>query len=127
MVYDKTLGLHPEDLENSAAVTLMGTDIERIAYNLKQIHELWSSIVEIAIALWLLGRQVGVACVIPLVVSIGTIAHSIVDTVHATNIHSNSLCWSNGSHLLSIRRGSETMDRTCAEKIGNYIDYAWRY
>jgi hypothetical protein len=71
MIYDKTLGLQPEDLENSAAVTLMGTDIERIAYNLRTVHELWASIVEIAIALWLLGRQVGVACVIPLVISLG--------------------------------------------------------
>lgn len=71
MIYDKTLGLQPEDLENSAAVTLMGTDIERIAYNLRTVHELWASIVEIAIALWLLGRQVGVACIIPLVIALG--------------------------------------------------------
>lgn len=70
MIYDKTLGLQPEDLGNSAAVTLMGTDIERIAYNLRTVHELWASIIEISIALWLLGRQVGVACVIPLVIAL---------------------------------------------------------
>jgi hypothetical protein len=70
MIYDKTLGLQPEDLENSAAVTLMGTDIERITTNLRTVHELWASIIEISIALWLLGRQIGPACVIPLVISL---------------------------------------------------------
>lgn len=73
MTYEQTLGSQPEDLTDSAAITLMGTDVERIATSLLGFHELWASLLEIAISLWLLGRQVGVACIIPLVIAIGEI------------------------------------------------------
>lgn len=71
MTYEQTLGLRPEDLTDSAAITLMGTDVEQIATSLLGFHELWASVVEVAIALWLPGRQVGAACIIPLIIAIG--------------------------------------------------------
>lgn len=56
------------DLGEITAVTLIGTDIERIAYNFMQIHEIWASIIEIGVAIWLLERQVFLASLAPVVV-----------------------------------------------------------
>ena len=50
---------------DKAAVTLMSTDIERIRIGLPIIHELWISVIEVAIAVWLLERQVSYAVVGP--------------------------------------------------------------
>lgn len=52
------------------AVTLMGTDIERIVVGFRSIHELWASILDIAIALWLLEQQVYAACIMPALIAI---------------------------------------------------------
>ncbi|KAH8703765.1 putative multidrug resistance-associated protein [Talaromyces proteolyticus] len=58
------------DLKDSEAVTLMGTDVERIVDSLTYVHELWASIVEVGIATWLLVRQVSFASLMPLLVGI---------------------------------------------------------
>ncbi|TPR02115.1 Proline racemase family protein [Aspergillus niger] len=46
----------------------MGTDVERIVSGSRVTHELWASLLEIAIAIYLLERQVGVACLVPAVI-----------------------------------------------------------
>ncbi|KAI1820838.1 ABC transporter [Xylaria intraflava] len=53
---------------DTAAVTLMGTDVERIYTGVRLMHEVWASIIQIAIASWLLYRQLGLAFLAPLVV-----------------------------------------------------------
>ncbi|KAJ5716811.1 P-loop containing nucleoside triphosphate hydrolase protein [Penicillium malachiteum] len=57
------------DLEDFAALTLMGTDVERIRTGFRSILELRASPIETAIGIWLLARQVGVASVVPAVIS----------------------------------------------------------
>ncbi|KAJ5205337.1 ABC transporter transmembrane domain type 1 [Penicillium cf. griseofulvum] len=74
MIYDQTIDMTAADLTDSAAITLMGTDVERIVANLKNLHEAWASIIEVGIAIWLLEREIGVACFIPLVTSLGSVA-----------------------------------------------------
>ncbi|KAJ6043571.1 uncharacterized protein N7446_001769 [Penicillium canescens] len=73
MIYDQTIGTTAGDLNDSAAITLMGTDVERIVANLKNMHEAWASIIELGVAVWLLEREVGVACLIPLIISLGCV------------------------------------------------------
>ncbi|KAJ5405756.1 ABC transporter integral membrane type 1 [Penicillium sp. CMV-2018d] len=73
MIYDQTIDMTAADLTDSAAITLMGTDVERIVANLKNMHEAWASIIEVGIAIWLLERELGVACFIPLVISLGSV------------------------------------------------------
>lgn len=53
-----------------AAVTLMSADVERITDGLRPLHDFWASIIQIGIALYLLKRQMGVACVVPIVIAI---------------------------------------------------------
>ncbi|CAG8907277.1 unnamed protein product [Penicillium egyptiacum] len=73
MIYDQTIDMTAADLTDSAAITLMGTDVERIVTNLKNLHEAWASIIELGTAIWLLEREIGVACFIPLVISLGSV------------------------------------------------------
>ncbi|KAH8821942.1 ABC transporter-like protein [Xylogone sp. PMI_703] len=68
-VYKKTTDISTVALDSSAAVTLMSTDIERIQFGLRSLHECWASIIQIVIATWLLQRQLGLACIVPVVIA----------------------------------------------------------
>ncbi|RDW84315.1 hypothetical protein BP6252_01905 [Coleophoma cylindrospora] len=70
MIYDKMLYVKSSTTGDSAAVTLMGTDVERIAEVLPQVGDVWADCLQVAIAIYLLERQLGVVCVIPVVVAI---------------------------------------------------------
>ncbi|KAK0633647.1 hypothetical protein B0T14DRAFT_561223 [Immersiella caudata] len=48
-VYRHTASLQATAVKDSAAITLMGTDVERIVQNVRLVHELWASIPEAAI------------------------------------------------------------------------------
>lgn len=50
----------------------MSADTERICVGLRQCHELWASLLDIAVALWLLHRQLSGAAFTPLAVILGT-------------------------------------------------------
>ena len=70
LVYKQSLRARKVDMPGITAVTLMGTDIERIVAGFRSIHELWASLLDIAIALWLLEQQVYAACVMPALISL---------------------------------------------------------
>jgi len=53
------------------AITLMGTDVERIIHGAQMFHEVWGSLLNIIIASWLLGRQVSLACLAPVLLVLG--------------------------------------------------------
>lgn len=44
---------------------------ERIAQALRLIHEIWASILEVGTALWLLERQLQLAFLVPLIITLG--------------------------------------------------------
>ncbi|GBF66290.1 fatty acid synthase subunit alpha [Trichophyton mentagrophytes] len=56
-----TLQLDASAVRDSAALTLMSVDIERISSGLRYFHEIWASPIDIGLALWLLQQQLGVA------------------------------------------------------------------
>jgi ATP-binding cassette subfamily C (CFTR/MRP) protein 1 len=70
-IYRKTTEISLTALDNSAAVTLMSTDVERIVMGLKMMHEFWANLIQVGIATWLLQRELGLACVAPIALSIG--------------------------------------------------------
>ena len=51
--------------DDSAALTLMSTDMERIRVGFRFAHEMWASIIQAGLAVWMLHRQVGVVFVVP--------------------------------------------------------------
>ncbi|KAF5492420.1 ABC transporter atnG [Colletotrichum siamense] len=68
-VYEKTLGIDPARCDTTAAVPLISTDMERIIAGFKDVHEIWANTVQVAISVWLLYRELGIACVAPAVVA----------------------------------------------------------
>ncbi|KAL4960800.1 putative ABC multidrug transporter [Aspergillus stella-maris] len=47
--------------DDSTALTLMSTDMERIRMGLRSVHETWASVIQAGLAAWMLYRQLGVA------------------------------------------------------------------
>ena len=64
LIYSKSLVISDGAHDNKAALTLMSTDVDRIASSLQTVHEIWANFFELGIALYLLERQVGVATVV---------------------------------------------------------------
>ncbi|KAG4434582.1 hypothetical protein IFR05_009938 [Cadophora sp. M221] len=61
------------NVNGSAAMTLMGTDVEQIAENLHLIiTDLWANLLQIGIAIWLLERQLGAVCIAPVILAIAS-------------------------------------------------------
>jgi ABC-type siderophore export system fused ATPase/permease subunit len=71
ILYWKTTLLAEENVKEGAILTLMGTDVERIVDSFRSLHEIWASIIEIAVALYLLQHQVYLACLVPAILSLG--------------------------------------------------------
>jgi ATP-binding cassette subfamily C (CFTR/MRP) protein 1 len=70
MLYGKATGVGLTDVDTASSLTLMSADIERIVTGMETGHEVWSNTIEIALAMYLLQRQLGVACAIPIGVAI---------------------------------------------------------
>jgi ATP-binding cassette subfamily C (CFTR/MRP) protein 1 len=68
LIFNKTLILRDGVYDESAAVTHMSTDIDRIATSMQSMNEVWSRLVEVAIGVWLLSIQLGAVSVIPILV-----------------------------------------------------------
>jgi hypothetical protein len=94
MIYDCTTNLNTSKLGDSQAVTLIGTDVERICNSLQAFHECWVSVIEVALAVYLLERQVGLTCVVPTVVSLGscTILQPVVTDCTLTDLPKQKVC-----------------------------------
>ena len=77
-IYQTLMRLQIVDITDSAAVTLMSTNIECIRVGLLNLHEFWATPVEVAIASWLLYGQLGVAFVALLRLVLFSVASSSV-------------------------------------------------
>ncbi|KAK3377548.1 P-loop containing nucleoside triphosphate hydrolase protein [Podospora didyma] len=67
-VYKKTTEAKLSAADDSASLTLMSADVERVIVGFKGMHDFWASLIEIALACWLLSRQIGASFVVPLIV-----------------------------------------------------------
>ncbi|KAI1803292.1 putative ABC multidrug transporter [Daldinia bambusicola] len=54
--------------DESAPLTLMSTDVERIMSGIKTLHDIWSNLIEVGLASWLLYNLLGAAFVAPIVI-----------------------------------------------------------
>lgn len=71
LIFKKTINLDTTSTKEGAAVTLMSTDVDGIATAIQQMHEIWASVVELAVAVYLLERQIGLACVLVVIPAVG--------------------------------------------------------
>jgi hypothetical protein len=67
MIFNKTLRMSTSTISDAAAITLMSTDIERIGFGLIDMHETYSNIIEVVLALWLLARLLNLATIASMV------------------------------------------------------------
>lgn len=70
-VYSKVNDLSIMNTDDSAAMTLMSTDVERITIGLNLIHETWANMIEVSIGIYLLWLQLGVPAFVALGVALG--------------------------------------------------------
>ncbi|KAL8973607.1 MAG: hypothetical protein Q9197_002152 [Variospora fuerteventurae] len=77
MMFAKTPLIKANAADPASSLTLMSADIERITHGWQTMHECWASVVEVALAIWLLERQLGAACAIPIGVAVVSFVGSI--------------------------------------------------
>ncbi|KAH0371885.1 putative ABC multidrug transporter, partial [Aureobasidium melanogenum] len=65
-IYLRTTQARIDVSDENAAVTLMSTDMERIDLGFRSLHEVWASVIQAAIASWLLYSQLGIVFVAPI-------------------------------------------------------------
>lgn len=84
LVYDQSLHLDPNAAGANplAALTHANGDTDAAQQALYQAHDPWSSIVEIVVADYLIWRQMGAACAIPIAVAAGESATPTPWPVH---------------------------------------------
>ncbi|KAI9928790.1 hypothetical protein MW887_002008 [Aspergillus wentii] len=85
MLYKKAGTLSVKEADPAAALTLMSADIERITNGWQTMHDLWGNALEIGVAIFLLERQLGVACVVPVAVSVVALLGSMIGMVFVMN------------------------------------------
>jgi ATP-binding cassette, subfamily C (CFTR/MRP), member 1 len=81
-IFDRALHLPDGVYNESKAVSLMGTDTDRICVSIERVHEVWAQLLEVLIGVSLLGLQLGWICVLPVAIVLGsTILSSKVATI----------------------------------------------
>ncbi|KAM0350073.1 hypothetical protein ACHAPU_003236 [Fusarium lateritium] len=69
-IFSKATELSTTATDDSAAVTLMSSDVDVIVRAIREVHEFWANIIQLAIATWLLSTHIGYAASGPIIVSL---------------------------------------------------------
>ncbi|TVY85161.1 ABC transporter [Lachnellula suecica] len=80
MLYSKTADLSITAADPASSMILMSADVERITTGWQTMHELWANVIEIGLAIYLLERQLGAACAVPIAVALISITGSLLAT-----------------------------------------------
>lgn len=87
-LYDKALRANGQGTDIGTATVLMNVDLEKVLEGMKWLHEFWAVPVGIAIALYILHTNIGVAFMVPLIVLVLATAMSwdIGDVMRSRNL-----------------------------------------
>ncbi|KAL7950242.1 P-loop containing nucleoside triphosphate hydrolase protein [Trichoderma barbatum] len=83
-VFSKVTEVSIVAVDDSAALTLMSSDVDVIGRAMRQIHEFWANVIQIAIATWLLSKHIGYAAAGPIIVSVLSLVATMVVSPLAT-------------------------------------------
>lgn len=78
LIYRKALDLNIAQFERDAPLTLMSTDVERIAESMALFHDVWASAIELGLALYLLYTELGVGFLSPGICFAGAMVAMVV-------------------------------------------------
>lgn len=70
LIYSRALLIQDGLYDESASITLMSTDTDRVSLAIYNLNEVWARAIEVGIAIFLLARQLGWVAVIPLAIVI---------------------------------------------------------
>lgn len=73
-IYRKATTARIDTGRDSAALTLMSTDMDRINLGLRTIHDMWASLIQVALSSWMLYVQLGAVFVAPIALVIVCVA-----------------------------------------------------
>lgn len=68
LIYSRALQIQDGLYDESASITLMSTDTDRVSLAIYNLNEVWARGIEVGVAIFLLARQLGWVAVIPLVI-----------------------------------------------------------
>jgi hypothetical protein len=71
LIYARSLKIPAGVYDESAATTLINTDVFVLITSLQALCDIWARVIEISVGIWLLERQVGWVCIAPLVLVFG--------------------------------------------------------
>lgn len=74
MVYNKAIQMPEYKGEDVSAITAMHTDVNRVMAGFTHIHDLWASLIELPLCLWLLWHQLSTADVAPILIFLGKLS-----------------------------------------------------
>ncbi|KAJ5832236.1 hypothetical protein N7474_000547, partial [Penicillium riverlandense] len=78
MLYKKASSLNMTEADPENSLTLMSADVERITQGWQTMHEIWANSCEIALAIFLLERQLGISCAVPVCVALVALVGSLI-------------------------------------------------
>lgn len=74
-------------VETSPAITLMGTDVERIVTTLQYVISIAPDFIQVGLAVWILETRLGPICVAPVIVALSKLRlRSFVIHMKTTNV-----------------------------------------
>ena len=115
VVFVRTTQISTTMASDSASVTHMSTDTERTVRALREIHELWATLLQLAIATWLLEIHLGVGCVGPIAVTIGKTTSALIAVAVDLPSTFSRYCIQSLDGKIEQRPPSE-VDYLCAEE-----------
>lgn len=78
MLYKKASSLNLNEADPANSLTLMSADVERITQGWQTMHEIWANSAEIGLAIYLLERQLGISCIVPVCVALVALVGSLI-------------------------------------------------
>jgi len=106
LIHQHTLEIQDGAYDSSAAITLMSTDTDNVIKAIERVNEVWARAIEVAVGIYLLARQLGWPCVVPLIAVLGKPALFI-----AGRDSTESLLQCPLALLVSYQRGSAAIRR----------------
>lgn len=67
LINSKSLNQQPNDYNDGRAVALMSIDAENLSQSAQMFHETWAQAIEVTLGTFMLGKEVGWICPVPLV------------------------------------------------------------
>ncbi|KEQ97882.1 hypothetical protein AUEXF2481DRAFT_63168 [Aureobasidium subglaciale EXF-2481] len=72
MIYSRILVISDGASRDGAALTLISSDVDIIIRVLGELNESWARLIEVAVGIGLLSRQVGAVCVVPIILTVAS-------------------------------------------------------